>query len=211
MIKIDSREFSRALKEYYQYSSRSLPELVNQSGFNISTTASKITKKSTKGVVRAALQTASNIAPNVPLAAILVNWRRGKKGKKGYRGGKEMRARAEWLTKRAQNSVAYLRSGWLWTVAEFAMAIGKPLRKSTDILLKRSQKKTGGAKPATRGLGKSASASLWNEAFGKEQSTDAGVKHAETGLQQAMSQEIARFRKRIEEKLQRGATKVKGR
>ena len=205
-LKIDTIEFSRALKEYAVYSSRAIPELVNQAGFNITTAASVITYRAKKPAVRAALKASSEVAPGAPIAAILVNYKRGKLGLKGLRGA-EMKAKQEELIKLAVGGVNFLRAGWLGAVADFARAIKVNPKQSSANMAERFPKKTGGAKPApTRGF--NVVAHLWNAAFSKVQSTPAGVKHAEEGLRKAMAQDVARMKRRIEMKMQGGINKI---
>ncbi len=82
-IQIDTRALDAAFREYAAMSKRGLAEDVNQKAYSICISAVALTKRANKSTIRRYLKSPSRINPDAPVAAILVNFRRGMKGLRG--------------------------------------------------------------------------------------------------------------------------------
>lgn len=211
VITVDTREFSAALKEYMKHTKRDLAEVINQKSFSIATAAAKITHKANAAEIKAQLAeivTATNGRP-APRAGLLVNWRRGQKGLPGLRG-QEMDAAITALKKNRAAHVAFLRAGWLPSVAKLARAIGKApsanAQRWENATAIKGGGQIGGGIIAKESL--NPTAEFWNAApdIAPLASKPAlAQQFMEQGLQQAIAQEIGRMAQHLAEKLQKTA------
>lgn len=212
-ITIDMGPANRALKEYAKVSSRELPELINQSSYNITTTAVAITKKADKSEIKRYLMSQSDIS-DAPIAAIIVNSAVGLQHRviRGYRPGgiglygADMKNAVADYVRQQMDAVNFLRAGWLSAVAILARAIRKAPGANAVKFLARFGTHWGGATPARRG--NRMFASFYNEAFSRWTSTENGYKYAKEGLERATSQEASRIAGRIATHLQRRADQL---
>lgn len=208
-IKVDTREFQRALKQYREVSRRGLAEDINQKAYSVMISAVALTKRGSKQNVRAYMHSASRKNPDVEVAPILINWFRGGGGryhKAVGRGpglyGQEMREKVSEYIRQQADSINFLRAGWLSAVAIFARAIGKaPGQNATKFLARFGFGKYGGAEIAKPGF--NPTASFYNMAFSRWTSTKDGVRFAEEGLAKSIAQEVRRIGEYIAGKMQK--------
>jgi hypothetical protein len=196
-IKVNTLQFNKWFAKNRAFSRRGLAEDLNQSAYSVAIAAAAITKRGSKPKIREYLKSSARIAPSAPIAALIINKRRGEKGLQGLYGAEMKAAVVEFIQKQA-DSINFLRAGWLPAVVEFARAIGKSPGKNAIQYLSRFGYQGGGsrARPGQRPL-----ARLWNSAFSRNTSTPAGIKHAEEGLQKALNQETRRMADRVARKL----------
>lgn len=123
-VTVDTTEFNKVFKEYMTYSKRSFAEACNQHAYYIARNAVQVTKGADKEVIRAKLEGPSARYPSAPLAAILVNVERAKKGKKGLYGQKMANA-VEKLVRKYQSHINFVRSGWIPAIKRLAAIVPK--------------------------------------------------------------------------------------
>jgi hypothetical protein len=202
-IRFDLRELNRSLREYAVVSTRSFAELVNQTGFNVTTAASKLTDKANKQAIKAKIQSEGWRIIN---SEGMRGWRQHHYGsEKGLRG-EQMKEAIGRLAASRGGSVGYMRAGFLPSIAAFAKAIRKQVRASTEKSLAKWARAPLGsavvARPSLRPL-----ATFIHEAFGKRTQNPSANKIAEAGIQKAVDQEVTRIRGRIEGRLASDAQK----
>lgn len=202
---VDTRQFQKNFAEYMKWSKRGLREAVNQHGYYIARNAVNATKSAKKEDIRKDLETLSKKYPKAPLAAILVNAKRAKEGKKGLTGEKMAKA-VETFIKKAQASRNFLRAGWIPAVKKMAPFAtkkgGKPIPDGARI--KGSQK--GGAYPARESL--KPVFVLFNSVFGGKKASLRVKKIIQEGAQIAVDQETASMREYILKKMEEAAKKA---
>jgi len=200
---------------------RGLAEVVNQKAYSVALAASKITKKaevtdvvSAIGVVarevaltkpgakrrtrggRAIYAMASH--HSAPLAAVILNARRGRRGRPGLYGA-DMRRAIHRMVGARKAATGFVRAGWLVAVARLARAIGRVPRR--DALRWMSRTRAGGANPA-RTAGFRVQALLWHQLVARRRTvSDVPGRLATEGLRIAMAQEVVRMHERIEAKM----------
>lgn len=205
-LKIDHQALDAAFRDYISVSKRGISEDVNQTSYSICISAVALTKRATKSSIRSYLNRASRINPTAPIAAILVNWRRGLKGQKGL-FGENMKAEVDEFIRKQADSINFLRAGWLSAVAVLARSIRKSPGKNAIRFLSRFG--THGGATASK-PGNNPTAYFWNQAFARHTSTQNGVKFAEEGLQKSVTQEIGRMRARVARKMEERARATLG-
>ncbi len=202
-IKIDLRELNKSLKDYSKVSSRTYAELVNQTGFNVMTAASKLTAKANRQSIRAKIRAEGWRIIN---SDGMRGWRLHHYGTEKGLYGEQMKDAINKLAASRGGSVGYMRAGFLPSIAEFARAIGKAVRNSTEKSLARWKRAPLGsavsAKPGTRPI-----ATFIHEAFGKRTSNPDADKIAEAGIKKSIDQEVKRIAGRIESRLASDAQK----
>jgi hypothetical protein len=202
-FRIDRREFDKTLKEYRQYSKRDMATICNTKAFYIARRATVETQKSKKSQIRADLMAGSRVAPEAPLAALIVQARRAAAGLRGL-FGKKMREAVRELIKNRR--VASLASGWIPAIKAFeplAEKRGAPRQASQA---KQVGKPKGYGRPAKEGwFSKAILANLmtakWDTA-----GTAEGV--ATPALQRAFDAEEASMKGYIERKMKESAQKA---
>ena len=207
-IKVDTSEFSRAMREYMKYSKRDFGEVINQKGYSIAMAAARpFTKVATKSSVRKALS-------DKVMVGKIINAARGRKGEKGLYG-KDMREAVKKFVQEHVDATNFLAAGWLSAVAVFARAIRrKPGVSALKFFAKFGYHKDG----SPTGEGRAATIGTWfpqaslaNMAFSRHTSTQNGVKFAEDGLRLAIAQEITRMAAHLAKKQQQIANRFSGR
>jgi hypothetical protein len=130
-IAMDMADFNKVLLKYQSLSSRTWVESVNQRAANLAMKAARYTPSAKASSVRAELQGASRVAPGAPLAAILTNYFRGKKGKKGLTGRPMKRSERRAVRYRTKGT-NFLKSAWYGCIADlqpYIKAIRVPRNK----------------------------------------------------------------------------------
>ena len=131
-IAMDMADFNKVLLKYQSLSSRTWVESVNQRAANLAMKAARYTPSAKASSVRAELQGASRVAPGAPLAAILTNYFRGKKGKKGLTGRPMKRSERRAVRYRTKGT-NFLKSAWYGCIADlqpYIKAIRVPRNKA---------------------------------------------------------------------------------
>jgi len=228
-FKINTREFDKTLKEYYQFHKRhTVPDIVNKKALYIARGAMRETYRPNKITIGKALSDLVYVFKNTkkgavkklatrktynafgaqsgeaPIAALIINFLRGKRGKKGLFGAEMKKAIKKLITKR-QQAVAYLASGWI------------PAIKRLDPLVKRKSdapaidKDVRALKKSARGSGTAATearpvAQIVSEAIASFSTTkDPLGKYGEPALQRAFDKETASMKQNIEDEMRKAA------
>lgn len=133
-INIDQQRFSKVLAKYMQVSKKTFADECNKRAFNIALNASSGRKKFTKAAsfssIQKELKKGAKVQPpprkrrkkkgtgprtrrkKAPLAAILINYARGKRGEKGLTG-EAMQAQVDINLKSKNRGIGFMRAGWL--------------------------------------------------------------------------------------------------
>ena len=199
-IAMDMGNFSKVLLKYQSLSSRTWVESVNQRAANLAMKAARYTPNAKASNVRAEMQGASRVAPRAPLAAVLTNYYRGKKGKKGLTGRPMARSERRAIRYRTKGT-NFLKSAWYGCIADL-----KPYIKSVRVPRnKKGFKLKGSAKPERRRDPHNPQASITHGVF--YGSTIAGLKSA---LSKAITAEGRDMLKYIKRKMGIDWGKMKG-
>jgi hypothetical protein len=206
-LEIDTSRFDRVMKQYLRYSSRSYAEACDQHAYYIARNATNTTKTADPNVIRAALNVKSKMY-DASLASILVNWKRGKQGKKGLTGDKMVSA-VEKLIKTYINHRNFLRAGWIPAIKRLALVVprrgGSPIPPATA----KKGREFGGAQAASPYSSKPF-ALIWNSSANnkkREASTKRSVGYLEEGLRAAMRDEVRSMIKYIRNKQMQAKSK----
>jgi len=222
----NDREFKETLRKYAMVSKRTIPEIVNKKALFITRGALWHTRKASKEAIKKdllelayTLKTSSkgkvrkfhkmsSTVPTAPIAALLINWKRGQQGRMGLYGDAMKKAVKSFVGRR-QRSVAYIRSGWIPAIKTLnpfvkSKAGAKPLDPEARV----QRRDKGWATPAREG---------WNvkaiivNAIAEGSSKDAAhhgkalVEYGEPALAAAIQEEEASMRGEIEKRLREGA------
>ena len=232
-IKVNDKEFRQTLRQYIQVSRRTIPEIVNSKAYFIARRAIYETPKANKLAIgkslsklllslkttakggKMVLKTVTRYGrlgqtSQVPLAALLVNWQRGQRGKPGLYGEK-MKAAVEHFILNRQRTIAFIRSGWLPAVKILAPFVkSKKGAAPNDPETKQHGRQKGGAVPAREGFRVAARIENAIAAGGKnaEHHGEAVNKYAIPALQRAFANEEASMRQYMEDKLKESAHSV---
>jgi hypothetical protein len=222
-IRWDQRHFDRTFARYMQHTSRTLPEAINSKAFYIARGAVRETQKADKGKIRSALQQTIQVPSksavgtmrnkrvlvqardhDAPLAAVIINARRGAKNKRGL-FGKNMRDAVKAMINARVRSVAYIKSGFLPAVKILAkFTKDKSRAPAMDSAAKQFGQAKGAAIPAGANA-KVPMATIINEAYAKHDKNDALRKVGGRGLQRSFDAETASMRQHIEDKMRPAA------
>lgn len=227
-IRIDTREWSRSLRDYMAVTKRDLAYVINKKSFYIARRATRETYKARAEDIREAW--AKEVEPMIqagksagrsrsaPLGGVLIE-KLGKAGRIKEWPGKGFSPRApaqwvafkkfwrQWLAKRLA-ARAYMSAGFKPAIKKFAAALGIP---SNDALDRKGKNynwaKMGGAAAATESI--RAVASIWNSALAPVTARPAEKLESVAGkaLQSAVNAEVASMDKFVESELQRRANK----
>ena len=144
IFKLDDREFDRVLKEYVQYSRRTLPVIVNTKAYYIARRAVAETPKADRADI------ANFIGwDGGRIAGMLINKRRGERGEKGLQGAAMKKAVMAMKAGRLR-ALGFIKSGWIPAIkllAPYAEAIRGP---RTGRLPRTTGVPKGSAIPATQ-------------------------------------------------------------
>ena len=128
----DTRRFNQMLDAYLYYSRKSFRNEINKRGFNICLKAIGKTPKVTAKKIESDMTRAAKVQPKssrrgkrAPVAAILTNYHRGKKGKKGL-WGKPMQTAVDRAIKHRQKGRGFMASGWLGAAADIGLYCRPP-------------------------------------------------------------------------------------
>ena len=210
-IRIDTREFNATLQRYLAASKKTLPEVLNQKAFSILTSAIGFTQKAQAPKIRASL---NRIVPDkrgghAPLAALIVQSKRGTAGEKGLYGA-DMREAVKTFINKKIAAIRFLSLGWIPAATKFGVAIGKRPSDKLVSISKRFEKDgaKGGGEIARAGF--TPKAHFFNLAFSK-QHPGGGVNITEAGLRKAIALQVKDMNIYIERKMQEMTNRVVGR
>lgn len=226
-VRYDQSKFDKTFVEYMKHTSRDLVTAINTKAYYIARKATWFTHKANKGQIRTALGQRITVAHttksgrvvnrkqlqlahardhDAPLAGLIINKRRGKKGEKGLHG-KAMAVAIRDLLVARERSVAYTKSGWLPAIKQLALVADNKNPPSIDTTAKTVGRAKGDAFPA-RDLHSKSAATIINEAWAKRDSgASAFFKYGSQGLQKAFSDETASMKTYIEGKMNPAADK----
>lgn len=202
-FRIDRREFDKTLKEYRQFSKRDAATICNTKGFYIARRATVETEKAKKSKIRADLMTEGRLP--APIAALIVNARRGAEGLQGLFGAAMRKAVNELIKAR---KVATLAAGWIPAIKAFeplAEKRGAP-RQAPQAKIEGQAGKKGYGTPAKEGWRPKAILANLIGAKWDTAGTAEGV--ATPALQRAFDAEERSMKDYIERKLKESAKKA---
>jgi hypothetical protein len=110
-FEMDMSHFNKVLEKYSHLTSKSMVETVNHRAANIVFKAIKLTPKTTPSQVRTDMQNSARIAPRAPLAAILTNYHRGQKGKRGLTG-RAMKKSVQRAIRYRSKGTNFMKAAW---------------------------------------------------------------------------------------------------
>jgi hypothetical protein len=215
---VNTSRFDSTFKRYLAHTKRALQVAINTKAYFVARKAVWFTDKAEKGKIRSALtetiQVASKRKPgtvrnrrvlrkardyDAPLAAVIINARRGRTGKKGLFGADMKVAIRDMLAARLR-SVAYIKSGWLPAIRALAKVSEKRGQPSIDTSAKQVGNAKGAGIPAG-GDGKLSIARIINEAWAKHDTKNSLERVGGRGLQRAFNDETASMSQYIADKM----------
>src|ERR1700721_1228262 len=119
--KVDLTEFNKAFAKYVQLTSKSMPDAVNNTCFDIARFAYRGTDQADRSEIREALNAISNKYPDRTIAEMIVIVHDQSKGQEV----KNLEDEADKLIRTRQGHAGYTRSGWIQALKDIAPAIGK--------------------------------------------------------------------------------------
>lgn len=224
-VKYDDRKFNKVFGRLLAWTSRDIVTEVNTTAYYIARKAVWFTQKASKEQVKSALVRITPVIVrtkkggimarnkrslvsareiDAPLAAVIINARRGRAGLPGLHGSKMRDAVRSLIAARAK-SIAYIKSGWLASIRALAqLAAGKGGLPPMDSNANQVGKVKGYATPAKEGSWTPA-AKIVNEAYARRDPKDAFAKVGGRGLQMAIDDETASKERYIEKKMKERA------
>lgn len=205
-IRVDTKAFDKALKDYMVFTNKSVSEVINAKLWFITREAINKTPHVERSTIASELSNSATDYPGVPLGAILTNIAQKKKGRKGLTG-RDMTVALKKFIGARQRSTHFLRAGWLPALRIFDLA-----NKRGDIKFSKrfAPKLARGVKQYGKDKG-SAIYARPNQvrAFGEIENSVEGGKNPNArvgdiirkGLQEAINKEVASMRTYIERKM----------
>jgi len=213
------RAFNDALKEYMKVTRRSLQEVLNNKAYFIAVNALNTTYKADKGKITAALGkpvtisyaskkgkarskktvaygSSAKTSSGAPLAALIINARKGRGGKPGLYGAKMTQAIRKMINARLR-AVNFVRSSWIPAIRQLSTLVKKGGGPRPDTSVKQLGKPKGGASPAVVN-GNMVKASIWSAIEKKAPFIRQVLEH---GISKALRQEAASMREYVAKKL----------
>lgn len=215
-LKINTRDFRATLTEYRKVSRRDLATILNTKAFYIARGAVRNTVKADRNKIRADLNSPAyqvdlkgknpTATDFPPLAAAIINSRRGKAGLKGLYGA-DMRAAIRSLINARQRSRAFVASGFIAAIKKFfPLAERKSQAPRNDSTVKQYGQAKGSAVVATDASWKML-ASITNTASGPRETRDALERYGGPALQQAVNDEVRSMKQYMLDKFSATAKK----
>ena len=199
-VDVDMREFDAAMQKYMQYSKRSFAEACNQHAYYIARNAVVDTVYADKTAIENKMNSPSNVNPNAPLAAILINKQRAKQGKGGLTGDR-MRREVEKFIRIRKSHVNFLRAGWIPAIKKLAAIVP---RKGGGATLPGGVQKSswnfGDATPAVESF--NPECIIQNNVHGKNNEVNKLYKLLAEGISKAIAKETKSMYDYIERKQQ---------
>lgn len=221
-------EFQATLRRYALVSKRTIPEICNKKALFIARGALWHTKKANKeairqellalayiqktaasGKTRKFLKKSASVA-GAPIAALLINWKRGQQGRAGLYGEAMKEAVKRFIGARTR-TIAFIKSGWVPAIKTLSPLVkNKSGAKPLDPQARVYGKPKGSAKPATAGLWRVAAIienAIGAYGGGKEQTHHQRAldEIGEPALEQAFADETKSMQDEIEKRLREAA------
>jgi hypothetical protein len=217
----DQSKFDRTFARSLDFTDRDLVTAINTTSYYVARKATWFTHKADRGKIEAALgkritvprvsvkfgkarivnrrelQLTQARDSEAPVAALIINKRRGKGN--GLHGREMVRAIRQMIAARLR-SVAYTKSGWIPSIRALSVKAEKAGAPPMDTAAKVYGRAKGSAFPAVSLHSKSA-ATLINEAWAKHDKNNAFYRYGSQGLQRAFNDETAHMERRIKEKM----------
>lgn len=202
-------EFGRVMKQYREVSSRKDPKVIlDTKAFYICRGAVRETMGPTRQRIENELVNlrTSKTAPDAPLAAIIINARRGAKGDAGL-FGKLMAVAVKALVSARIRSRRFIASGWLQNIKDLEpYAEQKNRAPRRDSTVKQFGRPKGGASPASRNADSAVSRTIIaNAASSNHDLKDALEKYGMPAFLKAWQAEIDSMKQYIMDKMRRRA------
>lgn len=226
-FRIDTREFDRAIEQYLDYTKRGLADVLNKKALFISRGALRLTPSTPAGAITSSLGKVirhrntvdikstkagavySNLGgkqSEAPLAALIINARRGRESHPGLYGADMSVAVAQLIAAR-NRSRAFLKSGWIPAIRALSPLVkqsyGTEGGNGRAIQVNRAK---GSATPARPGL--TCKAIIENFASGNHETHEALHKYGGPALQQAFNNEAASMDRFVADQQFESAKKV---
>lgn len=224
----DQTQFNEVLKEYLGWTKRTLAEVLNTKAYYIARKAiwytakaskesigdslgrfvsTSRTTKSGKTTTSRRLELAEAREADAPLAALIVNARRGAEGRPGLYG-QAMAAAVRQLIAARVRSIAFIKSGWLPAIRILqTFAKDKSGAGPTDSAARIYGQEKGAAYPAVEGH--EMISRIVNSAAGKAGTSAAALdKYGGKGLDMAFYDETASMKEYIERKMAEDADRA---
>lgn len=203
----DQHRFDEALKAYVMFSRRTIPQIINTKAYYIARRALWLTGKAKFTDFDRELKMPGKRDKKAPLAALIINSRRGKDGAKGLYG-KDMKAAIRVMLRMRKRSIGFLKAGWLPAIKDIAPFVpSKTGAAPLDRTVKQWSKPRGKGVPAREGL--EITATIVNTALALRTSKrDALALIAGPPLEQAFRDETAGMIDYVKAKLATGTAKA---
>jgi hypothetical protein len=201
-ITVDTRDFDKAYNQYVALSKKMPADICNKTAYEVAKLSVARTKTTPKEQIAAELSVSGK--GGAPLAALIVNAKRGKQGKKGLNGIAMAKAVAT-LIKRRMRTSKFIAAGWLAAVKAIAPHVSG---KKGVTPSGKTKAKLGGAKAAKQQSDNKAETSIWNNVFGgkgKNSKPDRVTQIEKEGLQRAIQEKTADMYVYINRKLAEAA------
>jgi len=201
--RMDTREFDATLNRYRKFSKRDPKTICDTKAFFIARQAVLETPKAQRRIIREGLKEKVDIGDrSVPLAALIINARRGRAGRPGLYG-RSMRDAIKGMLAARLRSVAYLKSGWVPAIKALFRLAEKRGAPRQERGLKQFGRPKGFAKPSSSSA--RAKTTIGNEAWTTHDKKMALHKYGGPALQRAFNHERRSMLQYIEDKLKRSA------
>jgi hypothetical protein len=224
---IDMREFNQALDRYMDVTTRSLPDVLNKKALYIARGALRRTPSTEKGAITSSLgqiihkksgvelklrkggEVYSNLGSkeaNAPMAALIINARRGRADHPGLYG-QEMTQAIEALIAARNRSRAFLKSGWIPAIRTLSPLVkdsyGFDGANGRAVQVNRAK---GMAVPARAGF--DCQAIIENSASGDHETNQALHKYGRPALQEAFNAEAASMNRLVADRQYEEARRI---
>lgn len=153
---LEQTAFNRTLARYLTVRNRNVADSLNRKGADLGFKLIKHTPKTKKTDITKLLRKNSSRYPGTPLAPLIINARRRRKGRPGLRGPAMASAVRDMIGARI-HSIGFWKSGWIPGTAVLMRATGRTMRRQGSIATTRRKK--GGATFATPN---DMNVTLWN-------------------------------------------------
>lgn len=215
-FKVDMREFDRTMREYRKYSKRDPKTICDTKACFIARRATLETPKANKASITkdlgreiksgknaGKLRLKKGTTHNAPLAALIINKRRGKGH--GLQGAAMAEAIRQMIAGRVK-SIAFMKSGWLPAIRALLPLAQRRGLPRQDRSMAQTGRDKGYAVPAREDW--RATTTIANTATTKRDHKGALIKYGSAPLQRAIDAEEASMRDYIERKQRESAHKA---
>lgn len=213
----EQTQFNNVLKQYLQWTKRTLSEVLNSKAYFVARKALWHTHKADPAVIRDSLnqfvstsrttKSGRDVRSDAPRAALIINARRGARGEPGLYGSEMARGVRQLIATRVK-SVAFIKSGWIPAIrilGTFARDKGgaAPVDRSAKVY----GAEKGAAYPAVEG--EQMTSRIVNSATGRSGSGYKALdKYGGAGLELAFYDEAGSMQDYIERKMAEDAARA---